>query len=325
MSDTRRTTTYTRAELLALRLNAPRIGRRVRKVLFALRLWQPANCRSKVKVDDHFVNNNTSRNKVRTTMSTGCGYISAACLNVCSIRNKTAVLSDVINEHKLEIFALTETHHEDTEDVAIKKLTLPGYRCIDAANKSDRYRLSGRSYGGLAIVYKDTLTARVNDLNIKPSTFEILVTTFKSVNVNIVFVVIYRPGSDNVSQVFFDELTRVLEAVAVFNSHVVITGDFDIKLNDIDNAHTKHLTELLNSFGLVQSIVGPTHNRGNTLVVLITRSDLPLPDDVVVHPPQVSDHSLICFSIPVKRPPLQYTDVATRAWKSFDADKFRDD
>ena len=81
--------------------------------------------------------------------------------------------------------------------------------------------------------------------------------TSSIVNVNIVFVVIYRPGSDNVSQVFFDELTQVLEAVAVFNSHVVITGDFNIKLNDIDNAHTKHLTELLNSFGLVQSNCWP--------------------------------------------------------------------
>ena len=166
-------------------------------------------------------------------------------------------------------------------NIAIKKLSLLGYRCIDAANKSDRYRLSGRSYGGLAIVYKDNPTERVNDLNIKPSTFKILVTTFKSVHVNIVFVVIYRLGIDNISQVFFDELTQVLEAVDVSSSHVVITGYFNIKLNDIDNAHTKHLTELLNSFALVQSIVGQTHNRGNTLDVLITRLDLPLLDDVV--------------------------------------------
>ena len=41
--------------------------------------------------------------------------ISAACLNVRSIRNKTAIVADIISENKLQILGLTETWHECCE------------------------------------------------------------------------------------------------------------------------------------------------------------------------------------------------------------------
>jgi hypothetical protein len=39
----------------------------------------------------------------------------------------------------------------------------------------------------------------------------------------------------------------------------------------------------------------------------------------------MSDHSLLHFQLPLLRPPLQQIDIETRAWKNFDADKFRSD
>ena len=52
---------------------------------------------------------------------------------------------------------------------------------------------------------------------------------------------------------------------------------------------------LLQSCRLVQSVVGPTHTHGNTLDLVITRSDLPRPA-IIVDLPQVTDHSLIHIS-----------------------------
>ena len=59
-----------------------------------------------------------------------------------------------------------------------------------------------------------------------------------------------------------------------------------------------------------------------TLDLVITRSDRPV---VVVDPVEISDHSLVQFQLSIQRPPLQFVDVSTRAWKSFDTDCFRDD
>ena len=57
---------------------------------------------------------------------------------------------------------------------------------------------------------------------------------------------------------------------------------------------------------------------------MITRSDLQ-PPSVQVDFPQISDHSVIYFQIPLQRPPIKIVDVSTRAWKGFDEGKFRQD
>ena len=138
------------------------------------------------------------------------------------------------------------------------------------------------------------------------------------------FVVVYRPGSQPVRDQFFTELTLVLEALAVYSCDVVLTGDFNIHVDDASDLHAWRLGDVLQSFGLDQSVVGPTHVGGRTLDLVITRSDRPRPT-VVVDLPQVSDHSLVRFQLPLQRPQLQYVDVETCTWKGFDAERFRSD
>ena len=84
-------------------------------------------------------------------------------------------------------------------------------------------------------------------------------------------------GAPPFSELFFTELTNVFDVLATFNHHVIITGDFNIKVNDGDDKNSRKLAELLQSCGFVQSVVGPTHTHGNTLDLVITRSDLSSP------------------------------------------------
>ena len=44
--------------------------------------------------------------------------------------------------------------------------------------------------------------------------------------------------------------------------------------------------------GLSQVVVGPTHNRGHTLDLVITRNNFPI-ETPTVDPPLLSDHSLV--------------------------------
>ena len=106
---------------------------------------------------------------------------------------------------------------------------------------------------------------------------------------------------------------------------MIITDDLNFHLDDVNNRHSKILIEQLRSFGFDQYATGPTHREGHTLDVVIARSDLTPPTIDVGLPDEFSDHSLILIQLPFQRPSLQFVDVTTRSWKSFDEELFRRD
>ena len=55
---------------------------------------------------------------------------------------------------------------------------------------------------------------------------------------NAVFVVVYRPGSVQVTQAFFDEFSDLLERLATYSSPLTIVGDFNIHVDVASDTHT---------------------------------------------------------------------------------------
>ena len=53
---------------------------------------------------------------------------------------------------------------------------------------------------------------------------------------------------------------------------LLITGDFNFHLDDSLNNDSHKFNELLETFGLLQHVKGPTHTSGHTLDLLISRS-----------------------------------------------------
>ena len=92
---------------------------------------------------------------------------------------------------------------------------------------------------------------------------------------NVVVLAVYRTGP--ITAVFYDELSSMLELLVLYSCPIVITGDLNIHLDDPDDVNTVKLCNLLDSFGLIQSIQEPTHLLGRTLDVVITRRDLQAP------------------------------------------------
>jgi len=100
--------------------------------------------------------------------------------------------------------------------------------------------------------------------------------------------IIYRPGSQAVSELFFEELTSLLETVATCRCRIIISGDFNIHAND-PRGHLQRLAEIIESFDLSQVVSGPTHRDGNTLDLVLTRRDCQ-PISCDVQPPgMISD------------------------------------
>ena len=84
---------------------------------------------------------------------------------------------------------------------------------------------------GVALIYRDNLKAKRLKFDCAPA-FECVASTLSSAAARIVFVVVYRPGNQPVRDQFFTELTSVLEAIALYSCDVVLTGDFNIHVDD---------------------------------------------------------------------------------------------
>src|SRR5271155_5747741 len=98
-------------------------------------------------------------------------------------------------------------------------------------------------------------------------------------------------------------MSSLLENLASSNSEVLITGDFNIHVDILSDPFSKSFSNLLETFDLKQHITLPTHNRGHTLDLLITRSNSTIISDLDHTIPGISDHYAIKSSISVSAYP----------------------
>ena len=84
----------------------------------------------------------------------------------------------MIADCRYDVFVMTETWHESSGSMTLKRVTPPGYQCIDAARPiaPDAFTdtVDFVNHGGLAIVYRDAVKLRKKKLDISVSTFEFL-------------------------------------------------------------------------------------------------------------------------------------------------------
>jgi hypothetical protein len=67
-------------------------------------------------------------------------------------------------------------------------------------------------------------------------------------------------------------------------------GDFNFHLDDCGDADASTFSDLLTSFGLKQHVRGPTHEKGHTLDLVITKADTALIWSSVSRDLCISDH-----------------------------------
>jgi len=137
--------TYTLSELHALRRYDVTPRRAVSKIIFSLRLWRPRlQRRHAYRKQQHAGISN---------FSIDAATLSCSLVNARSVGNKSASLSQMIVDARLDMLLITETWHENTESVSLKRVTPNGYKCIDAARplaSEHVHKAELRNYGGIA-------------------------------------------------------------------------------------------------------------------------------------------------------------------------------
>ncbi len=73
----------------------------------------------------------------------------------------------------------------------------------------------------------------------------------------------------------------------------LIVGDFNIHVDNTNDALGLAFTDLINSFGVKQNVIGPTHHFNHTLDLIISHG-IDLTDiDIVPQSDDVTDHFLV--------------------------------
>ena len=191
------------------------------------------------------------------------------CYNVRSAVNKAASLHDIINDHGLNILALSETWITDDAPPAIAQDIAPnGFGVIYA----HRRRSAGGHArgGGLALVFsKKLFTAQPVKLKSAMiiSTFEHQLIKITSGRKSFLVVNIYRPSSSPLTELFFDQLADMLSSLtATTSDHLLICGDFNCPGTDQSTVDHR-LVDIFETFGLDQHVKEAT--RGDNLLDVV--------------------------------------------------------
>jgi len=220
--------------------------------------------------------------------STPRDALSLGVLDVRSARRKAALIHDVIDDHRLDALALTETWiPSDAPDAVKLDVCPPFYQVLH------RHRgTSDQCGGGVAVVYRDYIKATTVDVG--------NYTEFESLAVKLtgrrskasVEVCVYRlPGT--VTSTFIDQLSNVLDQI--MGNRFVVIGDFNVP-GDFAGQLDLHAVDVLTQYGLRQHVTGPTHISGNTLDLMLSRDEQiseQLVCQVAVQSVCFSDHCLL--------------------------------
>lgn len=229
-------------------------------------------------------------------------------LNINSLRNKAAIVHDLISDYSIDCLALNETRMQADMPSAIRDdAAPPGYVIQHVYRSQTADRPLG---GGLALISRNHVIIKPHPLatSLSPVSFELLLVRLTSSKPPLTAAVVYRPPGGSILQ-FNEELSDVLSELSAFNSdQLLLCGD--INCPGVDNCSIDPtVSTTFNDFNLTQHVRSATRfNPDHLLDVFITDERL-IVNNVRVEPAgRASDHCLIVADIRAKavasRPPV---------------------
>lgn len=135
----------------------------------------------------------------------------------------------------------------------------------------------------------------------------------------------YSEAHPVTTSVFLAEFAHFLESAVFCTDHLVISGDFNIHVDVLDDPDAIKLRELLETMGLEQHVTVPTHISKHTLDLIITRHS----DKICVSSPWTdylfSDHMPVHCRLRIEKLPFNETKISFRKVKSIDMNAFKAD
>ena len=231
----------------SIRTNVNGISKKVRKQLFASRIWKPRSIQHRAK---------KILLTVKSSVQSKC--LNFVSLNIQPLKNKTTSLFDFIVSQNIYVLPLTETWLCCGDNAVLNELLPPGYdiQHVDRERKG----------GGVALIYKKDISFR----NIVPTTeitqFELLDCIIKVNKLSTRLVVVYRqpPSRKNGFRYenFAIEWSSYIEQFVKVREELLIVGDFNFHV-DSSNNESQGFLDILNANGLIQRVTSFTYQKGH--------------------------------------------------------------
>lgn len=235
-------------------------------------------------------------------------------LNIRSIIAKSSDVYQLLMEG-LDIFVIVESWHGSSDHISVKMSMPPGYIFVDFL------RINDPCHGGLIIFFRDNYKFEKINLPVFV-TFEALCVALTINRMKIIFLAVYRPGSDMVSSLFFEELSSMLEFITTLCHNVILLGDLNIHVERINSNHAIYLNDIFDLFHMRNVVNQSTHDLGGILDLIVSGYEMSI-TDVEVYPSGVySDHSLVTACLPITRPLCPRVKKSVRSWNRVDKNKF---
>ena len=106
---------------------------------------------------------------------------------------------------------------------------------------------------------------------------------------------------------------------------LIITGDFNIHVNNTNDSDACEFLDLLASLGLKQYVIGSTHEGDHTLDLVITRQYDQVIKSALMIDRFISDHATVLCQLDSVKPCTAVKEISYRQLKSIDMDALRAD
>lgn len=250
------------------------------------------------------------------------GQLKVGLINCQSSRNKSDLIIDHLKDHDLDLLALTETWLKENDSVAAGNITPAGFSLISVPREH-------RRGGGVALLHKSSLHVKAQGFgHDKPRSFEITECDLSYDNATLKLAIVYRPppSSKNRSSFsdFIQEFSSLLDKYVLFTGKLLILGDFNVHWENENSNETSRLMSLLHDHNLQQHVVGPTHESGHTLDLVIGRVGEECLETVEIGE-SLSDHSAIHCKLHLRKPKAVKRVIQFRKIKAIDSTTFSSD
>ena len=186
----------------------------------------------------------------------------------------------------------------------------------------------GRRGGGIALVYCNNLKVRqLEDAN--QMSFECAIWGLQHKGIRMTIIVIYRPPYSTINQatiqLFFEQFTEWMATKSNEYSNIIVLHDFNIHINNDQNADAKRFKDIKETLGLQQHVSFSMHRCGNTLDHIY----IELGSTVIINYCRegqiLSDHTAVICGINIQRENVARKEVSYRKMNKIDLDELSQD
>ena len=134
---------------------------------------------------------------------------------------------------------------------------------------------------------------------------------------------IYRPPNLSISQ-FFEQFQDLLSNLITMQSSFIITGDFNLHVDDILKTNIQVFNSVMDTFNLKQHVNFATHIKGHTLDLFITPKECKY--KINIESMEIlSDHFSVTATIDLVIPKLPPKTITYRAVNKINLAQFKND